>query len=165
MDRTIIVKVSAALWTTNKYFTWWQSILIGTALLVIGVVLSAVVWYILQESIIEYGYPKVRNRTIKKRFKFFRPYERLFLHRLCREAHRKGFMLWLCWSFNLLNCISVIALHLGYVGVILTQGAGWALCLLLFPPYTVLCLYVLLFFIPGLVFLPSERSRYKRKRK
>ena len=48
------------------------------------------------------------------------------------------------------------------VGAVITHTDGWAMCLL-FAPFDCLVVSVTLRFIPGLVFLPSERRRYQRK--
>ena len=82
--------------------------------------------------------------------------------RLCRDAQRKGWFLRLCLLINFVNIASVPVAVVGAVGAVITHTDGWAMCLL-FAPFDCLVVSVTLLFIPGLVFLPSERRRYQRK--
>ena len=111
----------------------------------------------------EYGYPRVKLKKLKKTIRDDPVAERIFMVRLCRAAKKKGFMIWLCWLVNLINVLVFAAAIVGMIGVIITSVAGWAMLLLLFLPIGWLLVGAALRFILDLLFLPSERNRYKWK--
>lgn len=155
------------LWHQKADFTIMQCVLIGLFLFLCGIVLCAVNWYLQVGIILEFGYPKRTKREKRKgNLRWIRQYSfsnRVLLWRPCKEAFRKGFMLWLAWFLNLLNVIACVICCAALFLVILTRGAGWSLILLLFP-YGVLMFCIAVEFIPSLLFLPSERRRYGIKK-
>ena len=153
------------LWNMSGDFSLLESILIGTFFLSCDFCLCIVNWYLQQEAIIELGYPKRKSKTMKKRMKRFRFWERITLTRLCKESERKRVSLWFYWCLNFLNILVAGAGLVGYCGMVITGGAGWSMVLLIIGPFGVLILSMLLRFIPDLLFLPSERRRYFCKKK
>lgn len=161
----IIMSVSfAELWKSSIVMPKWQAVLMAIFFAFGSTVLCTANWFLQQSSIMEYGYPKVKGKTLRKQVKEHSITERIFLTRLCREAKRKGFMLILCWSINFINVLIFCASVVGAIGFVITSLDGWAGCLLIILPFGWFCISVLLHFIPDLLFLPSERERYKRKK-
>lgn len=155
----------ASLWSAQGSFTPLESALIVPTLFGLNIIILWTTWYSQQHSILEYGYPRVKAKTLKKFLKGQSIYQRVMLTQICSQSKRKGPFLLLCVSINFLNCIAAIASTVGLVAAVLTGGDGWAMTLLLFPPISVLLLSAALHFIPDLICLPSERRRYsKRKR-
>ena len=148
------------LWNSHGNFTWWQSILIGTFFIVCDLVLCLVNWLLQQETIIECGYPKTKNKTFRKRLKNFSFLEMVLMYRLVKEAKQKGFIIYLCFFINCINIAACISCIVAYIGVIITCGAGWAMLILTLPALGILLLGAAIRFIPDLIWVPSERKRY-----
>ena len=152
------------LWSEKPMFTIVQSVFIGFFFLVMGIVICAVLWYLQLTIILESGYPK---RTKRKRrqgniaeIKTQSLINRLFFWKLCKDAPQKPFFLWFAFGINLLNLIIATVCSLSYVCVILTNGSGWSLTLLLLLPYAFLFFVTIIEYIPSILFLPSERHRH-----
>ena len=155
------------LWRDQADFTIMQCVYIGLFLFLCGIVLSAVNWCIQLGIIREFGYPK-RSKREKRQgsLPWFEQYSftsRVLLWRPCKDAQRKGFMLWLAWFMNLLNVIAFVICCADLFFLFLTRGAGWSLILLL-SPFGVFVFSTCVEFIPSLLFLPSERRRYGLKK-
>ena len=145
-------------------FTVMQTILIGLFFLICGLVLCAANWGIQVSIIAEFGYPK-RSKREKRMgdlawIRQFRPVSRVFLWSPCRDAQRKGFILWLAWLCNLANLLSCVSCCVGYPLAIVMRGVGWPILMMLFPPFEVFAGTIIIEFIPRLIFLPSDRRRY-----
>ena len=165
MNHLIILDYSLQeLWQQKVDFTITQTIFIGLFFLICGLALCAVNWYIQVGIIAEFGYPKRSKREKRKGnltwIKQFRPISRIFLWRPCRNAQRKGVILWLAWLCNLVNVLSGILCCIGYPLAIIMRGVSWPMLLVIFPPFEVLMGSAFIEFIPTLIFLPSERRRY-----
>lgn len=150
------------LWTAHTSMALWKVSLIVLFFLLCGLVLCLAHWCMLRGYIMEYGYPRLKAKTLKKRLKSDPFPQKLCMLRLCRDAQRKGWFLRLCLLMNFVNIASVPVAVVGAVGAVITHTDGWAMCLL-FAPFDCLVVSAALLFIPGLVFLPSERRRYQRK--
>lgn len=150
------------LWRSNGYFLWWQSFLIALFFLICDVVICTAHWYANRGRILEYGYPKVHERkSFKKQLKNDSLAEKILMIRLCRTANKRGVYLWACWVINLLNIISAATAIVGAVGIVVTHGAGWAMYLTVIFPLGCFVGATALMLLPDLLFLPSERKRYR----
>lgn len=163
MDRLIEAITSSELWRTHTPMPWWQVLLIAAFILLLDAGICVVHWFSQRGRILEYGYPRVRKKTLKKRLKNESFLEKVFMVRLCRNADRIGPYLWVCWLMNILNTLSALAAVAGAVGSVIIHADGWAGCMLFFPPFYCLMAATALLFIPDLIRLPSERRRYRWK--
>lgn len=154
-----------SLWQYEGTFTTVEIVAIGLFLFSMNAVILWVNWVIQRYAILEYGYPKVKQKTLKKRLKSHSLFEHVMLTRICRESKRKGLYIYLCWFLNFLNCIAAILTAVGLVGAMITGGDGWAMTLLCFPPLSIMLFGALLKFVPDLICLPSERRRYFGRKK
>lgn len=149
------------LWHDSIAIEWWKMLLIGLFFLALNLCIFLAMWYVRRGSIIEYGYPKRNKKSIKKKLASYSFWDNLFLLRLCREAERKGPMLWICLMCHYICMIAAGASFIGFVGCMLTLADGWAIMLLVVPELAALFITVSIQFIPDLIWLPSERKRYK----
>ena len=150
------------LWTSHIAMGRWEAILIASFFLLCNIVIYLALWCMLRGFIMEYGYPRLKAKTLKKRLKNDSRVEKICMFHLCCMAQRKGGFLWLCWLMNLLSIVSVLISFIGAVSAIITHATGWSMCLI-FAPFVCFAATVILLFVPSLVFLPSERKRYFKK--
>ena len=160
---SVMVVISKELWFSHAPMSLLQVLPIAAFFLLLDMVICALHWFSQRGRILEYGYPRVKNKTIKKKLHndFF--LEKIFMVRLCRNAKRGGLYLWICWLMNILNILSALTAIVGAIGAVITHADGWSGCLLLFPPLGCLLGATALLFIPDLICLPSERKRYRWK--
>lgn len=155
------------LWQQQGDFALWQCILIGLFFFLADGVMCATNWYVQVGIIGELGYPKRTKREKRKGIlawiRSFSPSSRIFLWDPCRQAPKQGFFLWLAWFCNLLNLFSAVAACVGLIISLMTMGSGSGL-LLLCVPYAVFLLTTAVEFLPGIIFQPSERNRYRWKK-
>ena len=156
-----------AAWLEKPDVSITQCIVIGLVILVANMVLCAVLWYLQLNNIVEVGYPKRSKRRKREgvliEIKEHSRIHQISLWKLYKNAPRKNWYVWLSFRFNLLNIPVAATCCIAYPCVIITSGAGWALTLLLFPPYMLFFIVGIVQFIPSLIFLPSERRRYSWK--
>ena len=141
----------------------WKMFLIGLVILVFNFVLFLAMWYVRRETVFEVGYPKRNKKYIKKRMRDYSFLNKIFLFKISRNAERKSFMLIINLVCHWLNLLSMLSCVVGFVSCMITLASGWALSLLVFPVLTIMLLTVLFEFIPHLIWLPSERRRYRFK--
>lgn len=150
--------------TEKTDFELWQLILVCIVLLMVNFAITYIHWFVQKEAIIEYGYPKAKGKTLRKHIKSFTLLQKIFLSRLVGEAKRPGLYLYFCLICNLLNLVSAIISIFGIVLLLVTRYEG-AFSLVVLP-YQTIIFCTLVRFIPDIVCLPSERNRYRiRKRK
>ncbi len=155
------------LWQQNADFTLVQSIFIGLFLFVCGIVVCAAIGYMQLATILEMGYPK-RTKKQKRQWawvalKGHSLLNKMFLWKLCREAPKKHFYLWIAFAIHGLNNFVLASLPLSYICMIVTKGAGWSMVLLLHGPIAYFAFVAVVTFIPSILWIPSERNRYRRK--
>ena len=136
---------------------------LGVLLLALGALMYILNWCSQKDAMVEYGYPKVARKTMRKRFQQYTTAEKVTLTKLRKNAKRKGFMLGLYWILNILNLGCAGLTIVGVFGFMIT-GAGWGLILLIFLPFDTFLMFWFIRFVPDIIFLPSERSRYFGKR-
>ena len=141
--------------------SWWKMLFIGSFFLLINLGIFVAMWYTRRGIIIEYGFPKRNRKSIKKKISNYSIIEKIILIRLSREAERKGFFLYLTLACHLLSVLSYFSCLIGFVGCMITLADGWALTMLVISQLASLFVTVLIEFIPQLIWLPSERRRYK----
>lgn len=146
------------LWNTHAHYAWWQAVLIGLFFLAVDAVIFFVVWYLHRETILECGYKNAKSA--RKRFHKQTPAEKLLLTRLVREAPLHNPVLKLRLILNWSNLLFAGTALIGFLGTIVTCGAGWAAMLLLCSGLFSLFFSVGITFLPDLLWVPSERRRY-----
>ena len=146
--------------TDHISIEWWQMLLAGSALLIINVLIFLLFSMVREGNVIEYGFPKMKNKTLKKRLKTYSIPARLLLINLTIDAKRKGFFLILNLICQFLNVLSMISCFVGFVGCMITLADGWCFMLLLASVITVNLALTAIMFIPDLLCLPSERRKY-----
>lgn len=151
------------LWNDSITIEWWKMLIIGFFLLSMNIIIFLAMWYVRRDVIIEYGYPKRNKKNLRKRLKSHSKAESFFLLRLTIEAERKGSLLYINLACHFVNIVALGTSFCGFLGCMLTLADGWALILLLSSELDALFLTGLIEFIPHIVFLPSERNRYKRR--
>lgn len=151
-------------WSENLDIGIAKCVIFALVLLVLGVGLCAIVWYIQLGYIVEVGYPKRSKRRKRQglliELKDHSRINQLFLWRLCKDAPRKHWFMWFSFGINLLNILVVAVCCVSGVCAIITTGAGWTWTLLILLPYNFLLFVVLVEFIPSVIYIPSERRRY-----
>ena len=152
------------LWVEEPNFTITQSVFIGFFFFVMDIVICGVIWYIQLGNILEVGYPKRTKRERRQGnisgIKLHTLVNQIFLWKLCKVAPHKSFFLWFSFGINLLNIAIVAVCSLSYVCMIITNGAGWSLTLLVFLPYVYLLFVTLIEYVPSILLIPSERHRH-----
>ena len=149
------------LWYDNISIEWWKMLLIGLFFITINLSIFLTMWYVRRGIVCEYGYPKRNKKSIKKRLSAHSVLGQLLLIRLSREAERKGPLLYINLMCHYI-CLAALGISvLGFVGCMVTLADGWALSLLVLSELVSLFLTVLIEFVPHLIWLPSERKRYK----
>lgn len=151
------------LWCDNITIAWWKMFLIGIFFIVMNLIIFLAMWYMRRDALCECGYPKRNKKSMKKKLKSYTVLDNLLLVRLVSEAERRCPLLYISL---VCHCISVLAMGVslvGFVGCMLTLADGWALTLLVVPELACLGFTVLIEFIPDLIWLPSERKRYRFK--
>ena len=150
-----------ALWYDNISIVWWKMLLIGLFFVVINISIFLAMWHVRRRVACEYGYPKRNPKKIKKKLASYSMLDNLLLIRLTFEAERKGPLLYLNLMCHYI-CMAALAVSFhGYVGSMITLADGWALSLLVVSELAALFFTVLIEFVPHLMWLPSERKRYK----
>lgn len=151
------------LWNAKMDLPIGLCISLGVLFLAFGMLFYGVCWYLQKEAMIEYGYPRVSPKTMRKKFAKYTFLEKITLSRLKKSAKRQGFMLQLCSLINWLNLFFAVITCIGFFGFTISRGAGWSVLFLLFLPFGWLLLSAAIRFIPDLICLPSERHRYFRR--
>ena len=152
-----------ALWESNAEFSFGTSVALAMFFLGVSVFCYGLTWYLQMSSMVEYGYPKRSEKSMRKKFKQHTTVEKITLTKLRRFATRNGFMLQLCWMINIVNLLFSVISSVGIIAFIVTRGSGWSGVLALFLPVGSCLLFVAIRFIPDLIWLPSERRRYFRR--
>ncbi len=150
-------------------YPWWQGALIGTGFYIASGVLYLVFWYVQKSTICECGYPKVKAKTLDKRFKQYTLPEKITLYPLVKNAKCPSLWIWHCFNLNLFTIFAAIVSTVCWLGMVFTIGYGWMMALLLTTPLFVLIVLTVFFAFPASIFVASERyrvwghSRGKRK--
>ncbi len=149
------------LWNENVQFIWYQSVLIGLTFYLFDFVIFVVQYFLRKNAILEYCFPKRSKKFLKKLMSKYSLFEKIFLYRIACDSNRKGIFIYITIINQWLNCLSFLCSTIGLFGTVITNGKGWSLTLLLIPEISILVITVVIEFIPHLIWLPSERRRYK----
>ena len=141
-------------------FQWWQMLIIGIIMLALNLVLFLVFTYVRVGNVLEYGFPKIKNKTLRKKIKSYSLLDRILLIKLTADAKRRGFFLILNLAGQFLNIISMLLCLVGFVGSMITLADGWCLMLLIASVIVINLTVTAIMFIPDLIYLPSERKKY-----
>jgi hypothetical protein len=141
--------------------SWWKMLLLGLFFLFLNASLFTVMWYVRKHAAIEYGYPKLKKKAIQKIQADYSFLDQLLLIRITLDAKRQGFFLYLNLICHFANLLGLCGCLIGFIGAMVTLADGWALTLLIKTQLVILFYSVLIEFIPHLIWLPSERKRYK----
>ena len=153
------------LWNDKITIELWKMILIGLFFFVMNLTIFIAMWYVRQGVICEYGYPKRNRRSLKKKIATYSILGKLSLVCLTREAERKGPLLYITVICHYICAVALCISCFGFTGCLFTLADGWALTLLVISELLALFFTVLIEFIPHLIWLPSERKRYSRKKR
>lgn len=145
----------------NITISWWQMLLIGLFFLILNLVIFIATWYVHKECIVEYGYPKRNAKAMKKITSQYSLLDNLLLIRITKMAERQGFFLYLNLACHFASILGYLLCIVGFCGSMVTLADGWALTMLVGSQLAVLFFTVLIEFVPHLIWLPSERKRYK----
>lgn len=161
------MKTFVELWNTDSHLELWQAFLL-VIFVTFNFGLFCVSWFLRKAALLEYGYPKRKAKTLNKRFKEYSFLEKLFLVKVVKDSDQKGFYSYLLLILNFANIVAFFSCVVGYIAVLLTcisEGIvpGWATVLVLIPVFGVFLGSFAITFIPDLIYLPSERRRYKWK--
>lgn len=110
--------------------------------------------------IIQCGFRKRSAKAMRNYLKSYSFLDQLLLFPLVRDAEKKSPLLYITLFCHCLNLLAYILTWIGFIGAIVTLGDGWAFTLLMLPQYYSLWLLAIEF-IPQLLWLPSERKRYR----
>ena len=149
------------LWNESPQFNGWQSIYISLFFMFCNVVLFFSLWFVSRWLIVEYGYPKRKNKYIKKISKDFTVIDHILLIKFVRCSENKGFFLYLTLAMHCMNICFFISAFIGFFGCVFSGGIGWSLVLLIFSMLCALIISTLILFIPQLIFVPAIRNQYK----
>lgn len=150
-----------ALWNDNIYIAWWKMLLIGLFFIVVNFTIFLAMWYVRRGIVCEYGYPKRNKKSIKRMLASYSILDNLLLIRLSRRAERKGPLLYINLMGHYICMVALGVSLIGFAGCMITLADGWALSLLVISELAALLFTVLIEFVPHLIWLPSERKRYK----
>lgn len=148
-------------WNTDRDYQWWLSILVGLLYLVLNGVLSIALMYVREVNVIEYGYPSLKSKQLKKKLSKYSFFERILLLRLVLEADRFGIFLLLKLICHWLNLLSLLSTIVGFIGMVISPGAGWAVTLAFYPCWTVFIITQIIEFVPDIICLRSIRDKYR----
>ncbi len=150
-----------ALWNDNISIAWWKMLLIGLFFIVANFIVFLAIWYARRGVICEYGYPKRNKKSIRKILASYSILDNLLLIRLSCRAEQKGPLLYITLICHYICMVALGMSLIGFVGCMITLADGWAFSLLVISELAALFFTVLIEFIPHLIWLPSERKRYK----
>jgi hypothetical protein len=153
----------SALWCNNISIAWWEMLLIGIFFIAVNLIIFLAMWYVRRAVLCECGYPKRNKKSIKKKLKSYTVLDNLLLIRLIYEAERKCPLLYISLACHYISILAMGVSLVGFLGCMLTLADGWTLTLLVVPELACLGFTVLIEFIPDLIWLPSERKRYRFK--
>ncbi len=151
------------IWNDRLPIKWWPMFWMGLFFLVANTVIFLAMWYVRRGVAIEYGYPKRNRKTMRKKLAKYSLLENILLLRLTKEAERKGMMLYINLVCHFLSMAALGTSIVGFFGCMITLADGWALTLLIVSEIAILFVTGIFEFIPHLIWLPSERKRYKWK--
>lgn len=152
------------LWHDNIDIEWWRMLLIGLFFLVANTVIFLAMWYCRLGTVKEYGYPKRNRKALKKRFAVYSVWDKLLLIRPTCDAEKKGPGLYLNLMCHYISLLALVVCLAGFAGCMITLADGWACTLLILPELIAMAFSVVVMFIPGLIWSPSERRRYGLKK-
>ena len=152
-----------ALWYDNISIDWWQMLLIGMLFMAANICVFMAMWYVRRNVVYEYGYPKRNKKTIKKKTATYSTLDKFLLLRITSGAERKGPLLYINLVCHHICLIALGVSFVGFIGCMITLAHGWAFFLLVISEIAALFITVLIEFVPHLIWLPSERKRYKLK--
>lgn len=150
------------LWCDNTTFSWWQMLLICIVFFIINSTIFFMMWYMRRGFAIEFGYPKRSRKAMNKKLKSYSKLEEILMVRITCEAERRGAFLAINLVCHFTNILGYSASIIGIVASMITLGDGWALTLLVFSEAITLGVTIFIEFIPHLIWLPSERKRYRK---
>lgn len=157
MDLDWIVR----LWYENVEFSFFQTLLAASILLIMDLIIFLAVWYLHKEVIIEYGYNNKKKKLIKKKISEYNFLQKITLIKLAIEAPNRGPMLYINMFCHILNIVAFGHCFVGYVCCYIFDS-GWPWCLLLLSEICGVFVTTSIEFVPHLIWLPSEKKRYSK---
>lgn len=113
----------------------------------------------------EVGYPKLapHKKKWKKYMNHYSLWERISMARLTFNAENMNFYLILNLFCQWIMIAAMFACVIGFIGSLVSVHSGWARVLLRYPIIYAAAINLIVTFIPGIIFVPSERRRYRFK--
>lgn len=148
-------------WNRNRDYSWGASFLIGLFCLVAFGGFCILWVFVREECVIEYGYPKRKNKQVRKKISQYPILDRLFLWRLILEADRPGLYLLITLICHWIHLLSLPLAVVGFIGLLISPGSGWAVTCSFHANLAVFMLSCGVEIIPTIIFLPSERKRWR----
>lgn len=149
------------MWNDNITLPWGKMLLIGLFFVLCNLGIFVAMCYVRQGVIIECGYPQRNAKYMKKKITKHSFIERLLLIRLTRDAEKKGPILCINLVCHFINILTYIISLVGFVGCMITLADGWALTLACCSSLFGLLITTIFEFVPHLIWVPSEKRRYK----
>lgn len=163
---TIITKIGLAdLWYSHYDISVIKIIFLGALMLIFDFVLLLLIWFLNMSSMTEVGFPGRKKKYIRKITKSYDILSWITLIPLYIDSENRSFYSIICLITNMINVLMALISIVGYVGCIITHANGWCFTLLVTAGLASVFLYVIIIFIPDLIWLPSERRRYGLGRK
>lgn len=149
------------LWNDNISIEWWKMLLIGLFFVAMNISIFLAMWYVRRGVVCEYGYPKRNKKSMKKKLASYSTLGNLLLIRITHEAEKKGPLLYINLICHYICLTALLTSFFGFGGCMITLADGWAMSLLVISEIAALLFTVLVEFVPHLIWLPSERKRYR----
>ena len=113
----------------------------------------------------EVGYPKLaaHKKKWKKYTKNYSLWERFSMVRLTLNAENMSFYLILNLFFQWVMIAAMFVCVIGFIGSLVSVHSGWTRVLLKYPLVCAAAIDLIVTFIPDILFVPSERRRYRLK--
>ncbi len=151
--------IAEELLKNDFYLSPTESALLGIAALILLPLAHLLLKGIVEDRIVNIGYPWVDGRILDKRQKKWSFSERFFLTRLRREAEARHFSVCFYWAFQVLNCLCMPVSVFACISIFVTQGAGWSILLSLSLLLGLPLIPAILTYIYDMLFIPEARKK------
>ena len=150
------------LWISHVDFALWQMFLIGLFFIIVFSGLFGILLYVRREHIILVGYPKLKGKKKEKLLKNRTWLDRLFLIDLVNGASVSAGILYISLICHWICLCAMLISIVGFIASLITLADGWSMTLLLIVPAIAFFSTIAIEVIPILIWIPSERQRWKK---
>ena len=152
-------------WNTPSTYSSKEYIVFTVFCTIEVIVFFTCAWAIQYGAILEYGFPKKRAKSIRKKMKKYTPIQRFLIFPIIKDVEKSGLFLFICLFCHGLTLSSLATCIAAYVILFIKGFVELPLTILFEVPFKSLIITVALRFIPDLIWLPSEQRRYGIKPK